>query len=120
MVADDQPATNAAAPSDSLSKLRAEHVELMREARRNGRSEDMLRRICTFIDRVKAAGVRIDSPADRDAAQDIITYWASYLFTAGDEAALQAALPTLDPFDPANAPDLSTQSNPYQGLVAFS
>src|SRR5258707_15041655 len=107
MPADEQHEVSATDPSASLSKLRAEHVELMREARRNGRSEDMLQRIRTFIDRVKAAGAWIDSPADRDAAQDIITYWASYLFTAGDEAALQAALPILDPFDAANAPDLS-------------
>jgi tetratricopeptide (TPR) repeat protein len=118
MAADDQ-SPDTAAPPNSLLGLRAEHVEMMREARRGDRSDDMLPRIRTFIDRIKAAGARIDSPADRDAAQDIITYWASALYTAGDEAALQAALPLLDPFDSANAPDLSTQPCPYRGLAAF-
>src|SRR5215467_1494886 len=120
MPADEQLAANAVEPPAMLSRLRAEHVEMMREARRHERDDAMVRRMRSFIDRVKAAGARIDSLTDRDAAQDIITYWASYLFTAGDREALSAALPVLDPFDQANAPDLSRQANPYQGLKAFS
>jgi tetratricopeptide (TPR) repeat protein len=120
MSADEEPARNIAEQPDSLSRLREDHVELMRFARRDSRGDNLVRRIRSFIDRVKAAGAWIDSEADRDAAQDIISYWSSHLFTAGDQEALVEALPILDPFDRANAPDLSRQPNPYHGLAAFS
>lgn len=111
--------TEAEEPFDSLLQLRAEHVEMMRAVRRAGAGADLVPRIRAFIDRVKATGRRIDSPPDRDAAENIIAYWSSYLFTATESDALSAALPTLDPFDPANAVDLSAQANPYQGLKPF-
>ena len=119
MPADEQLAAEVAEPFESLSRLRTEHVDMMRVIRRDSRDEELNRRIRKFIDRVKATGARIDLPADRDAAQNIITYWTSYLFAVADREALSAAPPALDPFDPTNAPDLSKVASPYQGLSAF-
>ena len=106
-------------PFESLSGLHLQHVEMMRAVRRESRETEWVERIRKFIDRVKATGTRLDSPADRDSAQNIITYWTSYLFTAGDREALSAAPAILDPFDPMNAPDLSKVASPYQGLKPF-
>ena len=113
------PGADASERFESLFELRAQHLEMMRTIRRNGCDEDAAGRIRQFIDRAKAIGTRLDLLADRDAAQNIITYWASYLFTGGDREALAAALPVLDPFDPANAPDLGKAACPYKGLSAF-
>jgi hypothetical protein len=93
-MADERPAAEVAEPFESLSALRAEHVDMMRTARRDSHDAEFVGRIRKFIDRVKATGTLIDSPADRDAAQNIITYWTSSLFTAADAAALSAAPPT--------------------------
>jgi hypothetical protein len=117
MSTDHQAAAAAAEPFESLSRLRAEHVDLMRAVRRDGNDLNLVGRIREFIDRIRATGTRLDSPADRDAAQNIIGYWASYLFTAGGREALSAAPPALEPFDQMNAPDLHT--SPYQGLGPF-
>jgi tetratricopeptide (TPR) repeat protein len=99
--------------------MRAAHVEMMHAMRRAGGDKQLIGRVRIFIDRVKATGARLNSASDRDAAQNIITYWASYLFTADDRDALSAVPPILDPFDPASAPDLSKARNPYQGLNSF-
>jgi tetratricopeptide (TPR) repeat protein len=112
-------ATEAAEPFESLTQLRIEHVQLMRAARRDSRDEELIGRVRRFSNRARATGARLDSSADREAAQDIISYWTSYLFTVGDRETLSAAPPVLDPFDPANAPDLSSMANPYQGLNPF-
>lgn len=112
-------AAEESGPFESLLELRAQHLEMTRTIHRNGCDEDVVDRIRQFIDRAKAIGTRLDSSADRDAAQNIITYWASYLFTAGDREALSAALPVLDPFDSANAPDLDKAACPYKALSAF-
>jgi tetratricopeptide (TPR) repeat protein len=119
MPADEQLPIEAAESFESLSKLRAAHVDLMRAMRRDGHDDDLVRRVRKFLDRAKATGTRIDSPADRDTAENIIMYWVSYLFTVDDREALSAAVPALDAFDPSNAPDLSKVANPYQGLNAF-
>lgn len=115
MPVDQQVAAEPHEPFESLSQVRTEHLELMRAVRRNSGDGKLVPRIRAFIDRTQATGARIDSPADREAAQNIITYWASYLLNAADRDALSAPLPALNPFDPANAPDLSTAANPYQG-----
>ncbi|BAM90640.1 TPR repeat-containing protein [Bradyrhizobium oligotrophicum S58] len=122
---DHQVAPEASAPGSapstftSLTELRAEHIALMRTARDRENDRDLLADVHAFIDRAQAAGRWIDSPADREAAQNIITYWTSYQFSAGDREALSATLPALDPFDPSHAPDLTSAANPYIGLNPF-
>ena len=88
MPADEQLPIEAAESFESLSKLRAAHVDLMRAMRRDGSDDDLVRRVRKFLDRAKATGTRIDSPADRDTAENIIMYWVSYRFTADDREAL--------------------------------
>ncbi|WP_316176463.1 MULTISPECIES: tetratricopeptide repeat protein [unclassified Bradyrhizobium] len=123
MSKDHQVAPDASGPVPStftsLTELRAEHIALMRAARDRENDQDLLADVHKFVDRAQAAGRWIDSPADREAAQNIITYWTSYQFSAGDREALSATLPALAPFDPSHAPDLTSAANPYIGLNPF-
>lgn len=115
----EQVATEAAKPFESLARLRAEHLNMMRSVRRDRYDQEQVERVRQFVGRIKATGTLIASPAGRDTAQGALDYWNAYLFMAADRAALSAAPPDLDPFDPANAPDLSTMASPYQGLAPF-
>jgi tetratricopeptide (TPR) repeat protein len=120
MPSDEQSAADAVEPFGSLAKLRAEHVNMMRSVRRDSLDEAQANRIRSFVRRIKATGALIDSPAARETAQGILDYWSASLFIAADRAALSATPPALDPYDPANAPDLSKAESPYHGLSPFS
>ncbi|ATQ67861.1 MULTISPECIES: nSTAND1 domain-containing NTPase [Methylosinus] len=108
-----------AAPYESLEKLRADHITMMQVVGRKGHWRDLVPEIRKLIDRVKATGRRLYDPSDREVAQNVISYWASDLFEGDEPGALSAALPQLDAFDSASAPDVSTAPNPYKGLSAF-
>ena len=103
----------------SLAVLRDAHTQLLLSVRRDRQDADQKKLIYDFIARAKATGRRLDAPAEREAAQNMLMYWASQLYSAGDKAALDAALPLLDPFDPKNTPDLSKAQSPFHGLSAF-
>jgi tetratricopeptide (TPR) repeat protein len=114
-----EPVSQSAEPYDSLSSLRAEHIAKMRAAQHEGRNEAFVVDVRNFIARVKATGRRLESSFDREIAQNVIAYWASYLFKGDEQEALSATLPPLDPFDPARAPVVAHAENPYKGLSAF-
>ena len=113
----EQVATEAAKPFESLARLRAEHLNMMRSVRRDRYDQEQVERVRQFVGRIKATGTLIASPAGRDTAQGALDYWNAYLFMAADRAALSAAPPDLDPFDPANAPDLSTMASRIRGWL---
>jgi tetratricopeptide (TPR) repeat protein len=116
---DDPGAASKASGFASLASLRDAHTQLLLSVRRDRQDAGQRKLISDFIDRAKATGSQLDAPADREAAQNILMYWASQLYSAGDRAALDAGLPLLDPFDPKNAPDLSRVQSPFHGLGAF-
>jgi hypothetical protein len=101
---DDPGAASKASAFASLASLRDAHTQLLLSVRRDRQDAGQRKLISDFIDRAKATGSQLDAPADREAAQNILMYWASQLYSAGDRAALDAGLPLLDPFDPKNAP----------------
>lgn len=120
MATESEPDNVSAEPFDSLSKLRTEHIAKMRAALGEERTDAFIAEIRAFIARVKATGRRLDSSSDRETAQNVIGYWASYLYRGDEPEVLSATLPVLDAFDPTAAPDISNAENPYKGLNPFS
>src|SRR5947209_1665226 len=88
----------------SLTALRDAHTELLLSSKRGRPDADQQKLIRSFLERAQATGSRLDASAEREAAQNILMYWASQLYSAGDTTMLEAALPLLDAFDPKNAP----------------
>ena len=103
----------------SLTALRDAHTELLLSSKKGHQDADQQGLIRNFLARAKATGSRLDAPIEREAAQNILMYWDAQLYSAGDKATLDAALPRLDPFDPINSPDLSNVKSPFRGLSAF-
>lgn len=120
MATESEPDNASAEPYDSLSMLRTEHIAKMRAALGEERTDAFNAEIRGFIARVKATGRRLDSSSDRETAQNVIGYWASYLYRGDEPEVLSATLPVLDAFDPTAAPDISNAENPYKGLNPYS
>jgi hypothetical protein len=113
------PPTAAAPPFDSLAALRAEHLRLMRLAKSAAPPDDLAERVNQFLGRARSTGTRIDGVAEREAAQGILDYWTAALFSLPHPGRPLAGPVFLEPFDPAQAPDLSDKPCPYMGLSAF-
>lgn len=99
----------------SLAELRADHARLLDRQQDGNLAATLLDEVERFLRRGQSAGVLLDSPADRRAAQSLLDYWDTTLFRAGREIGDV----TLARFDPTLAPELDGAACPYLGLDAF-
>lgn len=72
--------------------------------------------ILNFVARAEATGALLDVEADRRAAQSLLSYWTTQLYRSGD----LTTRAVLAPFDPALAPELPNEPQPYRGLAEFA
>lgn len=91
-----------AAPFESLSELRSEHGRLLRAAARTSPRTDapgppLAEDVIRFLTRARATGAKLDSPADREAAQGVLDYWTATLFTLPNGVSAASNLPSLMP-----------------------
>lgn len=95
------PTTDTAArPFESLAALRQEHLRLLRLAKDPGHTQAPPAEVEAFLDRVQDAGRWLDAPADREAAQGILDYWAAGQLSAVGAGAKPKSLPrALHEFD---------------------
>lgn len=81
-----------AAPYASLEELKEEHSTLLRR-RRDGFDDNpsaFLGEVETFRKRGCATGSILGDPAERYAAQSLLTYWSNVLYREGREAPRRA------------------------------
>jgi hypothetical protein len=112
-------ATPTGEPFDTLSALRAAHGELMRESRNQVQPRELVPGIRAFLLRAIATGTRLGAESEREAAQNILDYWAASLLATPGVDPRESLSFQLAPFDRSMAPDLSGKPNPYAGLDAF-
>ena len=111
------------APFDGIVPLQRAHLELLRTWGKEGRGKSPVsvrKKVHDFMAAVQITGKALDRPADRDAAQAVLDYWAIELIPTGDETAAGDETTILEPFDESAAPDLSDKSSPFKGLAAFA
>lgn len=97
---------NAIAPLKSLEEIQQAHVELMRELKPNlgsGNQGNAKPAILDFVSRVKDAGARIEGPAERQAAQNILDYWSAETVSISDVSEKDWSPDKLAAFDPNQA-----------------
>lgn len=101
-------------PFTSIESLREAHSELMKELR-GEQKERFEERIQEFIALGRASGIWLDTEEHRDAAQNILDFWATILCRNG------RTMPdsTLEDFNLALAPALDDSLCPYVGLHSF-
>ncbi|MFO0655828.1 MAG: WD40 repeat domain-containing protein [Polyangia bacterium] len=71
--------------------------------------------IIAFVEQTEASGALLAEEAERWTAQGILDYWTDVLERAGVSRAAAA----LDPFDPAELPEIPDDKCPFVGLDAF-
>ena len=103
----------------TLAALREAHYALLRRHKQGSENEPTLTELVLFLRKAAAAGARLESQADRGAAQSVLDYWAAELIAwAGEE--VPPDVPDLVPFDTIQLPDLSNKPSPFKGLNAFA
>lgn len=109
------PPSAAPLPYRSLEALREAHSDLMQRFSRLSVEPEALVAVRNFLREGRQTGVILDSSSERRAAQSLLDYWSTQLYrVAGEEDEA-----TLADFDPALAPELPDEPNPYRGLDAF-
>ena len=99
----------------SLASLREVHKELLLRHRKTAFSAESASEIAAFMTKGAATGVVLDREDDRWAAQGILDYWLSVLYSEG----VEPPDATLTEFDVTLAPELPDEDCPYVGLEAF-
>ena len=115
----DEVETAAESGFATLAALREAHYALLRRHKQGSEKEPTLTELVLFLRKAAAAGARLESQADRGAAQSVLDYWAAELIAwAGEE--VPPDVPDLVPFDTIQLPDLSNKPSPFKGLNAFA
>ena len=99
----------------SLASFREAHKGLLLHHRKTAFSAELATAIATFMTKGAATGVVLDGEDDRWAAQGILDYWLSVLYSEG----VEPPDATLAEFDVTLAPELPDEDCPYLGLEAF-
>jgi WD40 repeat protein len=99
------------APFPSLPALRARHAELLARYRASNGNEAFWDEVEEFLGRARATGARLESTADRGAAQAILNVWSNNLYRA---RGVDADAELID-YDPGVPHDLSDDEYPYTG-----
>ena len=100
----------------SLAGFREAHKELLLSHRQTIFSAELASEIAGFIVKGSATGVVLDGEEDRWAAQGILDYWLSVLYS---EDVIETPDAALAEFDITLAPELPDEDCPYLGLEAF-
>jgi len=95
-----------AEPLTSLRAIRAAHTELLQQVPADRIDAPQIALIADFLNRSAAAGAFLDLPEDRAAAQGLLDYWKSSLYSqrrqaAFGEGAVRLPAATLADFSPA-------------------
>ena len=99
----------------SLASLREAHKELLIRHRNTAFSAELASEIAAFMIKGSSTGLVLDGEKDRGAAQGILDYWLSVLYSED----IEPPEATLADFDPSLAPELDDSLCPYLGLEAF-
>ncbi|MDJ0714805.1 MAG: WD40 repeat domain-containing protein [Prochloraceae cyanobacterium] len=99
----------------SLASLREAHKELLIRHHQTAFAAELASEITAFISKGSSTGVVLDGEEDRWAAQGILDYWLSVLYSEG----VEPPDATLAEFDVTLAPELPDEDCPYLGLEAF-
>ncbi|MGB5636453.1 MAG: hypothetical protein WBM86_27245, partial [Waterburya sp.] len=99
----------------SLTSLRTAHKELLLRHNQAAFSAELASEIAKFMTKGASTGRVLDGEEDRWAAQGILDYWLSVLYS--EEVEPPEA--TLADFDITLAPELRDEDLPYKGLAAF-
>ncbi|MDJ0591742.1 MAG: WD40 repeat domain-containing protein, partial [Pleurocapsa sp. MO_226.B13] len=101
----------------SLASLREAHKQLLLDHRRSAFSAELVEKIIAFLIKGSATGMVLDEEEDRWAAQSILDYWLSILYSEDED--IEPPDGTLADFDATLAPELADEACPYLGLEAF-
>ena len=99
----------------SLASFREAHRELLLRHRQTAFGSKLADDIAAFIVQGAATGVVLDDEKDRWAAQGILDYWLSVLYSEN----VNPPDASLAEFDITLAPELPDEDCPYLGLEAF-
>lgn len=107
-------------PFMSFTSFRDTHRELLKQRREekkenDAETKDFWREVQVFLKRGQAAGAFLDEDEDRSAAQNLLDYWETQLFHAGQEV----PEPLLAEFNAMLQPEIPDDRCPYIGLNAF-